>query len=78
MHAGRKVRVRPDSPVARELGIPPDAQGTVICRYRILKDSQTAPDRLDVRFSPQLIVWGASEREFEVIAEQQCTQGEAP
>jgi hypothetical protein len=67
MNPGQKVRVRPTSSVARDWNIPREAQGTVICRYRVLKDAQTAPDRLDVRFSRRLFVWGAPDREFEAI-----------
>jgi len=69
MNVGQKVRVRDGSSLARDWDIPRDAQGTVLCRYRLLRDRQDAPDRLDVRFSSQVIVWGASEGSFEVIAE---------
>jgi hypothetical protein len=67
MNVGQKVRVRPASRVARDWKIPRDAQGTVICKYRLLKESQAAPDRLDVRFSPRIVVWGAPEEAFEEI-----------
>jgi hypothetical protein len=70
MHAGQKVRVKPASRIARDWNIPREALGTVICRYRLLKDKTVAPDRLDVRFSPKLVVWGAPDKEFEVVAER--------
>ena len=69
MDVVQKVRVKPDSGVAHDWEIPCAALGTVICRYRLLKDDQRAPDRLDVRFSRELVVWGASEEAFEVIAQ---------
>ncbi|MGD0641729.1 MAG: hypothetical protein ABSC22_13360 [Roseiarcus sp.] len=69
MNAGGKVRVRPGSRIAREWKIPPGALGTVICRYRILNDNLPAPYRLDVRFSPRLVVWGAPDGEFQAIEE---------
>ena len=69
MDVGQKVRVRPQSGVAHDWEIPCEALGTVICRYRLLRADLQAPDRLDVRFSADLVVWGASEEAFEVIAQ---------
>jgi hypothetical protein len=69
MEPGQRVRIRQSSSVARNWRIPWGAEGTVLCRYRLLKAAQTAPGRIDVRFSPQLIVWGAPEVEFEAIGE---------
>jgi hypothetical protein len=63
----QKVRFRPDSPFARELGVSADAIGTVICRYRILREGERASDRLDVRFGDRRFAWGVPEKEFEVI-----------
>ncbi|MGO4872631.1 MAG: hypothetical protein ACLPGW_18840 [Roseiarcus sp.] len=70
MNAGGRVRVRPGSQIARDWKIPPDALGTVICRYRLLKDNDPAPLRRDVRFGPQLVVWGAPDGQFEPIEER--------
>ncbi|MGC1861828.1 MAG: hypothetical protein WA733_12070, partial [Methylocystis sp.] len=44
-----------------------DAIGTVICRYRILREGERGPDRLDVRFGERRFAWGVPEKEFEVI-----------
>jgi hypothetical protein len=66
---GQKVRFKRGSRFARAREISTDAPGTVICRYRVLWEDESAADRLDVRFSPQLIVWAVSEREFELITE---------
>jgi hypothetical protein len=63
----QKFRFRPDSPVARELNISTDAVGTVICRYRILREGELAPEQLDVRFGERRFAWGVPEKEFEVI-----------
>lgn len=64
----QKVRFRPDSPVARGLDIPTDAIGTVICRYRILREGEPAPDRLDARFDDRRVAWGVPEKEFDGIS----------
>jgi hypothetical protein len=63
----QKVRFRSGSQVPRWLAISPDAVGTVICRYRILRDGEALPDRLDVRFGERLFAWGVPEKEFELI-----------
>lgn len=65
----QRIRLRPSSPLAREWNLPPDAEGTVICRYRILARRSLDADRLDVRFGPRLVVWGAPAVEFEAIDE---------
>jgi hypothetical protein len=65
---GQRIRLKPSSRAAREWNVPPGAEGTVICRYRILADRPLASDRLDVRFGPQRVVWGAPAVEFEPIA----------
>jgi hypothetical protein len=69
VRAGQRIRLRPASRAAREWNIAPDAEGTVICRYRILASGPAAPDRLDVRFSPQKVIWGAPAVEFEEIGD---------
>jgi hypothetical protein len=67
MSEKQKVRLKPDSPVARQLGVSTDSVGTVICRYRILREGELAPDRLDVRFDERHVAWGVPEKEFEAI-----------
>jgi hypothetical protein len=67
MNVGQTVRVRPASQVARDWKIPSDAQGIVTRKYRLLNESLSASNRLDVRFSPTLMVWAASEEAFEAI-----------
>ena len=67
MNVGQKVRVRPSSEVSNAWRIPREAPGTVICRYRVLKEDQAAPERLDVRFGQKLVEWGAPDREFEPL-----------
>ena len=67
MKAGQKVRVKPTSRFKDMLDISPDAQGTILCSYRLLREGWVAPERLDVRFGPRLVVWGAPEVEFEIV-----------
>ena len=69
----RHVRLKAFSPLAREWNLPPGAEGTVICRYRMLARRSLAPERMDVRFGPHKVVWGAPAIEFEAIAEAQRT-----
>jgi hypothetical protein len=69
----QRIRLRPSSPLAREWNIPPDAEGTVICRYRILARRSLDADRLDVRFGPRTVVWGAPAVEFEAIPDGQAS-----
>jgi hypothetical protein len=63
----QRIRLKPSSLAAREWNVAPGAEGTVICRYRALAGKSGASDRLDVRFGPQLVVWGAPAAEFEEI-----------
>jgi hypothetical protein len=69
VRSGQRIRLRASSRAASEWKIPPEAEGTVICHYRILAGSSGASDRLDVRFSPKTVIWGAPAAEFEVIGE---------
>lgn len=67
MIAKQKVRCRPTSRIVRDWKIPREALGTVVCRYRLLKEDTSTPDRLDVRFGERLVLWGAPAGEFEVV-----------
>ncbi len=67
MGTAQRVRVRPASGIARDWDIPPEATGTVICRYRLLAGAASAPERLDVSFSKQTVIWGGRADDFEVI-----------
>jgi hypothetical protein len=70
MSTGERIRLRPQSRLAREWSIPDSTEGTLICRYQILA-RDLAPDRLDVRFNSRLVVWGAPAAEFETIDDLQ-------
>ena len=70
MIAGQRIRLRPQSRLAREWNIPDNAEGTLVCRCRILA-RDLAPDRLDVHFNSRLVVWGAPAAEFEPIEDSQ-------
>jgi hypothetical protein len=69
MFVGQRIRLRRSSRLASEFDIPQEAEGTLICEYRVLARNFVTPDRLDVRFGPQLVVWGAPATEFEEVAE---------
>ncbi len=69
MHTGQKVRFKAASPLSLQLNIPREAQGAVLCRYRLLRGENQA-HRLDVRFGPQLVVWGAPDDQFEAIDDE--------
>jgi hypothetical protein len=67
MKVGQRVRFKSTSTAARYCEIPPDAQGTVMCSYRLLASNPAAAERLDVRFTPQIVIWGGAASEFEEI-----------
>lgn len=69
MHAGQKVRFKAASPLSLQLKIPREAQGAILCRYRLLRGEPSA-HRLDVRFGPELVVWGAPDDQFETVEEE--------
>jgi hypothetical protein len=69
MQKGERIRLRPASPGAREWRLPHEAEGTVLCRYRVFAGRPGASDRVDVCFSPETVVWGAPAAEFEPVAE---------
>jgi hypothetical protein len=68
MNEKKKVRIRPGSPLTGRLSLPSDAIGTVICQYRVLREGEAAPDRMDVRFDERQVIWGVPEKEFEVVS----------
>jgi hypothetical protein len=67
MNEKKLVRLRPDSPLTSRLNLPAGAIGTVICQYRVLRESEAAPVRVDVRFDDCNVIWGVPEKEFEVV-----------
>jgi hypothetical protein len=70
MRAQQKVRFKPASPLGRSLKIPREAEGSVLCRYRLLRGDDKTPQQLDVRFGPHLVVWGAPDDQFETVGEE--------
>jgi hypothetical protein len=38
-----------------------------MCSYRLLTSNRARADRLDVRFTPQLMIWGGAAEDFEEI-----------
>lgn len=75
MRKGQRIRLRLSSRAAQEWNVPLGAEGIVICHYRLFAGAPGASDRIDVRFSPRTVVWGAPATEFEVIADNPQTPG---
>jgi hypothetical protein len=67
MKVGQRVRIKPASGAAAYWKIPANARGTVMCSYRILTRNLARADRLDVRFTSKLVIWGEAAAEFEEI-----------
>jgi hypothetical protein len=67
MRIGQKVRMKAPR-LARDWSVPVGSEGTVTCTYRILKETERAAERLDVRFSSRLVVWGAPSTAFESVS----------
>ncbi len=70
MHVVEKVRFKAASPLSLKLNIPRGAHGSVLCRYRLLRESDASNQRLDVQFGPQLVVWGAPDDQFETVDDE--------
>jgi hypothetical protein len=69
MQKGERIRLKSASPAAREWRLPREAEGTVLCRYRVFAGKPGASERMDVCFSSTTVIWGAPATEFEPIAE---------
>lgn len=69
MNCGQKVQVRPASPVVADRRISPNARGTVLCSYRLLRRGIKNSERLDVRMEPGYVVWAVPADEFEPVGE---------
>ena len=69
MKVGQRVRFKSTSGAARYWKIPHDAQGTVMCSYRLLTSNRARADRLDVRITPELVIWGGAAEDFEEISD---------
>jgi len=70
MHRGQRVRLKPASGLVHDREISPRAAGVVTCCYRLLRDKEDAPERVDVVLDEKVTVWGASAVDFEPVAEQ--------
>jgi hypothetical protein len=62
-----RVRLKSGSALLKRPGVSREMIGTVMCRYRILREGKSAPERMDVRFDERNIIWGAPEPEFEAL-----------
>ena len=77
MRVGQIVRARPASRLAQHWQLPPEAVGTVVCAYSVVTRNLRAAERLDVRFAPNVIVWGKPADVFEPIDEPAKTTPDA-
>lgn len=68
MKTGQRVRVRAASPIAKRDNLAPDAVGTVICCYTV-RARGSSPERIDVKFSGNTVMWGVAADEFEAVEE---------
>lgn len=68
MRVGQRVRIRAASPICSRGGVPADAVGVVICSYTV-RSRSAAPERIDVRFSGDTVMWGVAANEFEPVEE---------
>ncbi len=58
MRNGQHVRVKPSAPALDHYRLPPDAEGVVLCQYRVLSGLTPAAERVDVQFGPDRVIWG--------------------
>jgi hypothetical protein len=70
MRKGERIRCRRPVLAEREWGVPGDAEGTVLCQYRLLSEKMGAEERVDVLFGSARVVWGAPANEFVRVAEK--------
>ena len=73
MTPGQRVRVRSASHLAQRKDAVPGEMGTVLCSYRIRTGG--ASERLDVRFSSNMVMWGVAADEFEPVEGQELACG---
>ncbi len=69
MKTGQFVRIRPTSPLARQFRFDADAQGVVLCQYKVLAKGPSCPERLDVQLPNGRVAWGVPADAFEAIDE---------
>lgn len=70
MKTGQRVRLRSASPIARRDHTAAEAIGTVLCSYKA-RTRTSFPERVDVRFSAETVMWGVAANEFELVEESQ-------
>ena len=64
---GERVRLKATSTIQSFWRIPQEAEGIVICGYRILSGNSRSPERVDVPFGACTVLWGKPREEFELI-----------
>ncbi|HEV2574799.1 MAG TPA: hypothetical protein VGU72_23915 [Beijerinckiaceae bacterium] len=66
MKAGQIVQLKAAVRAAQHMAIPPNAEGTVLCCYRLLQRYPRHPDRVDVEFKGYGVLWGEASDLFEI------------
>jgi hypothetical protein len=64
MHAGQKVRLKADSRLVADRGVPSNCEGIVICAYETRAPGAAKGVRADVRFEGR-VLWGVPSDQLE-------------
>jgi hypothetical protein len=74
MDRGLQVKFKSDSKARDNWRVRDGIAGLVLARYRCSAGGVETPERLDVHFGSDGIVWGERASEFEVVAPEQLRQ----
>jgi hypothetical protein len=69
MKSGQIVRFKAGSRASELVAIPREAQGKVVCAYRILGNRAIKTERVDVDFKPYGMLWAQPVDAFEPLDE---------
>lgn len=69
MDRGAQVKFKSDSKARTNWRVRDGLAGQVIARYRCSTGSAGTPERVDVHFGAEGIVWGERASEFEIVAD---------
>jgi hypothetical protein len=68
MDRGVQVKFKPNSKARANWRVRDGLAGLVLARYRCSTGSSEKPERLDVHFGSDGIVWGERASEFEIVS----------
>ena len=69
MRKGQRVRLRASAQAARDWGVSVGAEGAVLCEYNVGSGASGSRACIDVRISPETVIWGAPSLAFELVGE---------